>query len=492
MHTIIDHVDRIAAQQPARPAIIEGETAIGYGEFARRLRRAAAALRQAGVEPGMRVGVALDDDRHHLVMLFAIAYMGAIVLPVDWRLPVADAAAQMARFGARILLTPRRRRQIDGIEVLHIDADWWGRADEMAPLDETPAVADRTFLIALSSGSTGAPDGRLMSHGNVMARLGEYLTCPGFATDSEFLSAAAISQASGRAYALYTLMLGNTLILYPSMFDVDEIVRELNRTKARQFFAVPTVIRWMLERATGPGPLLPHLRFFETTGAPLHEEEKLAARRLVSPGLVEIYASASTGNISRLTAAQFDTKAASVGQTVAGAEVEVVNDEGRPVESGERGHIRVRGPACALQPAIGDGHEDPAREESVRDGWIYPGEIGAFDDDGYLYLAGRVSEFILRNGVNVYPQEIEAVLQSHPDVQEAAVLGFDSAEHGEEVGAVVVPCNEVSIESLSAHCLERLASYKIPSRFETVDAFPRTLSGKIDKRRLRSLFGPGQ
>jgi len=488
MVSIVDYLDHAAARHRDRPALMEDGAVVAYGALPLRVRRTAGLLRECGIESGMRVGVGLNDDRHHVVMLFALAHLGAIALPVDWRLPPADAAAQMARFGVRSLIAPTPMGGLGGFETLVVDDDWWARADEADALAESPAAMERPFLIALSSGTTGAPEGRLLTHGNVIARLDGYLSCPGFGTDATLFSAAPLSQASGRAFALYSLMLGNTLVLSHHEFYPHKMIAELNRTRAQHFFCVPIFARLLLDAARGPVPLLPHLRFFESTGAPMEKDDKLAVRDVLTPHFVEAYASASAGNITRLTASEFDAKGDSVGRPIPSVTVEVVDDSGQPRSPGDPGRIRVRGPGCALADALADDAANDKRENGVVDGWIYPGETGLFDDDGYLYLNGRVSDFILRNGVNVYPQEIEAVLQRHPAVREAAVLGFESRQHGETVGAVILVRDDVSVQALAAHCRAHLATYKMPALYEIVDSLPRTLSGKINKRELRTLL----
>jgi acyl-CoA synthetase (AMP-forming)/AMP-acid ligase II len=175
-------------------------------------------------------------------------------------------------------------------------------------------------------------------------------------------------------------------------------------------------------------------------------------------------------------------KSSSVGSVVFGTEVEIVGDDHGELPVGDIGRIRYRGPGVA------DGFfRDPAASMACfRDGWFYPGDLGRFDDDGFLYLAGRADDLILRGGVNIYPAEIEQTLLTHDGVRDAVVVGWPSREMGEEIAAFVVCDPHVDGEILAAHCRETLSSYKRPREFFLVDSLPRSALGKIAKAELKA------
>ena len=223
--------------------------------------------------------------------------------------------------------------------------------------------------------------------------------------------------------------------------------------------------------------MLGDLRLLYTTGAVLHPDERKEVLARVSPNLINYYGSTEGGGISVLLPEHGGAAETSVGKAVSTTEIEVVDEAHEPVAAGETGRIRYRGPCVA------DGfHNDPeASVESFRDGWFYPGDLGRLDGAGFLYLVGRAKDMIIRAGVNIYPEEVEQSLLTHPAVRDAAVLGWPSPDKGEEVAAFVVTSRAVSEETLRDHCRASLAPYKVPRGIFFVDDLPKNAMGKVVK-----------
>ena len=203
----------------------------------------------------------------------------------------------------------------------------------------------------------------------------------------------------------------------------------------------------------------------------------------MSPRLIEYYSSTEGGGISYLTGedAAHPDREASVGRPVFAVDVECVDEMHRPLPPGEVGRIRYRGPAVAT----GFWNDTDASAEAFRDGWYYPGDLGMRDAQGFLYLNGRVKDMIIRGGINIYPGDIEAALQLHPAVVEAAVVGWPSREFNEEVAAFVIANGAIDAHELRELCRSRLASYKVPREVFVVPELPRNSLGKIVKAALR-------
>jgi long-chain acyl-CoA synthetase len=176
-------------------------------------------------------------------------------------------------------------------------------------------------------------------------------------------------------------------------------------------------------------------------------------------------------------------KPGSVGKPISGVELRIVDENDQPVAVGEVGEIIARGPNVMK----GYYNMPEATRDAMRNGWLHTGDMGRLDEDGYLYILERKKDLIIRGGFNIYPRDVEEVLNSHPDVIESAVVGIPSERMGEEVKAFVVTRGNVDAEELKAYCRERLANYKTPSEIEFVSALPRNLIGKIDKKELRKL-----
>ena len=223
-----------------------------------------------------------------------------------------------------------------------------------------------------------------------------------------------------------------------------------------------------------------------SSGASLYADERRTIMRELSSDFFNFYSSSEGGGISLLRPEHPDAVSLSVGQVVFGAEVEIIDAQHRPVEAGTVGAIRYRGGSVA------DGYYRNPQESAAafRDGWYYPGDLGRFDADGFLYLTGRAKDMIIRGGVNIYPAEIEETLVAHPAVAEAAVVGWPAQERGEEVAAFVVRRSAVSEGELIAHCRAALAPYKIPKGVFFLDELPRSGLGKVLKPNLVERLPP--
>ncbi|MEM1440140.1 MAG: fatty acid--CoA ligase family protein, partial [Pseudomonadota bacterium] len=232
-----------------------------------------------------------------------------------------------------------------------------------------------------------------------------------------------------------------------------------------------------LPAARGSAPLLPRLRRLIVSGEPMAADEARQFRSTISDGLMGYYASSEGGGISVLDSDDVAAHADSVGRAAHGVEVEIVNEAGHTVTPGTVGHLRYRGPGVTLRTVDADG------DVTENDGWFYPGDLASCDADGYLSLAGRSKDVIVRGGVNIYPAEIEHRIAELPAVHEVAVVGVPAPERGEAVHAFVV--GDVTEADLQAHCRTHLAPYKQPEAWHRLVALPRTAADKIDKNLLR-------
>jgi acyl-coenzyme A synthetase/AMP-(fatty) acid ligase len=229
---------------------------------------------------------------------------------------------------------------------------------------------------------------------------------------------------------------------------------------------------------------MPSLTLLLSSGSPLHPDERRAIRERITPHFYETYATTEGGGVSLLTPDDQIRRGDSVGRAMFGVELQVVDADDAPVELGKTGILRYRSPGCATR-FYGETADAP---QMFRHGWFYPGDLGALDEEGYLFLKGRIKEMIIRGGVNIYPNEIEAILLAHPAIAEAAVVAQPSREMGEEVAAFVIARASVAEADLIAHCRAQLAPYKVPRTIRIVDALPKSSLGKILKPALVKLL----
>jgi acyl-CoA synthetase (AMP-forming)/AMP-acid ligase II len=270
------------------------------------------------------------------------------------------------------------------------------------------------------------------------------------------------------------------VVLCPPPYTPEELAAEVARTNGSLLFLVPTLLRRLLACNAATLAPLRSLKSLISSGSALTRDERQQIRETICPNFVEYYASTEGGGVTVLTPQDQQRHGDSVGRPAFGVEVQVVDEAHRPVPAGATGRIRYR------SPSVAEGfHGDPeASEEAFRDGWFYPGDLGALNEEGYLFLKGRSKDMIIRGGVNIYPQEIEAVLMDHPAVLEAAVIGWPSREFNEEVAAFVIRKGHVEEAELVALCRRVLAPYKVPRAIFFVDELPRNSLGKVVKAEL--------
>lgn len=472
--SVVGPILRFGTTRGEAHALVTGERAVTYGEFAGLVLRTAAHLAAHGMKRADRIGLCLRDGPDHLLALLAVAQLGATAVPLDWRAPPAENARLIAGLGLACVLVEKGARGVEGCPSLAVDADWQRAVARADPATGSPATWHDPFVISATSGSTGSPKFTIMTHWQFYFAVVAMWELMRLAGRHRYLNTLPLYYSGGRNSCLAHLLRGDCVVLYSSLFTPAEYVDVVNRQLVTVAAVVPSMVRQLLG-AAGDAPLLPALSAFFCTGAPLHPEEKRQAVRGLSPQFHERYGTAETLAISVLRPIDLADRADSVGQPHSLAEIEIVDDADRPLPNGATGRLRFRAPGMA-SPLPGS-----AATANFRDGWFYPGETGRLDEAGYIFLRGRTAEIIIRSGAKVFPGEVEAVLVEHPGVLDAAVLGQAGADGEEAVVAFVVPRGEVAAGDLLAHCRIRLAPHKVPRRFHIVDGLPKNTAGKIDK-----------
>ncbi|VTU46611.1 Long-chain-fatty-acid--CoA ligase (plasmid) [Variovorax sp. SRS16] len=473
-----------ARQRPTQPALVHGGTVLDCRELDLAVRRRAARLQDLGVEPGGIVGIALRDSIEHVLVLFAVARAGAVILPMDCRWKEFEKQRLAAHFEpAAAIVEPGGA--FEGARCIAVDEAWLAGV-ATAAADRAFPDGDRGLVMSLSSGTTGRPKGPLVSHRKFASRFWTHWVDLGFGSRETYINATPLYFGGGRAFSLSTLCCGGTVVLCPPPYTPEELAAEVARTGSTVLFLVPTLLRRLLECDVATLAPLKRLRTLVSSGSALTAEERVRIRETVCPNFIEYYSSTEGGGVSVLSSQDQLRHGESVGRPVFGVEVQIVDDADRLQPPGSIGRIRYRGPAVA------DGfYRDPeASREAFRDGFFYPGDLGTFNDEGYLFLKGRSKDMIIRGGINIYPMEVESTLMSHAAVSEAAVVGWPSREFDEEVAAFVVRGKDVEAEALLALCRERLAPYKVPRQIFFVDDLPRNSLGKVVKARLVEGLAP--
>ena len=348
---------------------------------------------------------------------------------MDWRWTI-DEKDRIARFfGARAVLSEpddpflKAEGPWEGVPV---DEAWQQRVLAIDPPTDFPVLEDSALVLALSSGTTGTPKGPMITHRQFLARFLIYYVSIGFSERDRYLCATPLYFGGCRGYAMGTLYAGGTVLLHPHPYEPAELLTYANAERATRLFMVPTLLRrlLMLSGGTPDAPLFQTLELLYSTGAVLHAEERHELMQRFCPRYLNFYGSTDGGGCSALMWDDPPEVAASVGRPVFGATLDIVDEKDTPHPAGEIGRIRYRHPGTAS----GYYNDAVASRDGFRDGWYYPGDLGWIDEDGYLFLAGRETDMIIRGGANIYPAEIEHILTLHKAVYEAAVVAWPSRE----------------------------------------------------------------
>lgn len=469
-------LDEHAVRRARHAAIVEGEWVLTYDKLAPLVKRTGRHLQRCGIAEGDVVGVCLKDSADHLVVMFSLARLGAVILPLDWRWSAAEKQRVSTYFAVKHAVV-EPGDNIAECHCLVVDGDWHAAVARQEPDCPCASGGERPLVLSLSSGTTGRPKGPMLSHRQFIARLMIQWVTLGFSQHDRYLSATPLYFGGGRSFTMGSLFSGGTVIMFPPPYEAEELVAAVAALKPTTMLLVPTLLRQLLRLPDTGAPLLGGLKRLLSTGSVLHPDERAAVMTRLHPEFINYYGSTEGGGITVLLPEHRGAAASSVGEPVFATEVQVVDENACSVTAGEAGLVRYRGPAVA-----GNFFKDPeASTEAFRDGWFYPGDIGKLDRDGRLYLVGRAKDVIIRAGVNIYPGEIEQVLITYPSVRDAAVVGWPSQMMGEEVAAYVVTDSETNMEELRAHCRTQLAPYKVPKQIFATAELPKSPLGKILK-----------
>jgi acyl-CoA synthetase (AMP-forming)/AMP-acid ligase II len=337
----------------------------------------------------------------------------------------------------------------------------------------------------ITSGTTGFPKGCLTSHRTYVFHCINNAIEKGLGAHDTALLCSPIYFSHGRSFTLGTLYLGGTVIIH-SHFDPARVLETIEREKVTYLGTVPTMCERLLQVPEVEKYDTGSVRCLSITGGKVHPPVLEKLRKLITPNVYRTYAATDSGQMAIAKPADMETKPLSAGRPVWCAELRIVDENGQALPVGEVGEIISKSPL-----ATQGYYKNPAATDAAfRDGWFHTGDLGYFDEDGYLYVAGRKKDMIKSGGISIYPLEIETVLYHHPDVLEAAVIGVPDAQWVEATKAVVVlrPGAAVRGDDLIQFCKQRLASYKVPKSVDIVDSLPHTELGKVAKQQLKERF----
>ncbi len=504
---------RTARVFPQRNALALGERELwSYAELFRRAATLAGNLRGVyGLQAGDRVALLIANCPQYLELLYGIWHAGLVAVPINNKLHPREVAficgnsAASLLFVAGELAGPAEAAgpggdwgalagSAPGLRIVSIDTPEYRRLADGETIDVVPRAPDDLAWLFYTSGTTGQPKGVMLSQRNLLAMTLCYFTDVDQATPADsILYAAPMSHGAGMYNFAHVLVGARHVVPESGGFDVGEILALAQHFGEVSLFAAPTMVHRLVEHVAAHGSDCRGIKTLVYGGGPMYLEDIRHALEVLGDRLVQIYGQGESPMTITALARQhladrdhprYLERIVSVGVAHSVVEVVVADADGRALPAGVAGEVLVRG-ETVMQ---GYWCNPEATAETLRDGWLHTGDIGVFDDDGFLTLKDRSKDVIISGGANIYPREVEEVLLQHAAVAEVSVVGWPSAEWGEEVVAFVVCRAGLAAPpaELDQLCLQSIARFKRPRNYVFVAALPKNSYGKVLKTALRS------
>lgn len=478
--------DGRAQRAPEAPAVRDEAVALTNAELLARVRQAAVALAGRGIGHGDVVAIFLPNRVELILVLLAAWRRGAVVTPINPVLGPAEARYQVTDAGAKLLVAEAERDDL-GIPTLTLDAIGAAAGGDM-PIPESLVESDLALLI-YTSGTTGSPKGVMLTHANLDAMTSSFIEWFELDEHDHGLLILPLFHANGIVLGTLSPLRAGGQVTIARRFTRDRFFADVERFRPTFFSAVPAIYAMLNSAADDVHPDLSSVRFAVCGAAPMPAEAIRRFEHHFDVKIVEGYGLSETTTASTINPLRGMRKPGTVGLPLPGQQVRVVDESGDPVPQGETGEVLIAGPVV-MAGYLGR-PDETAR--TIVDGWLHTGDIGRFDEDGYLQIVDRIKDMIIRGGENVYPKEIENAFYSHPDVHEVAVVGAPHEVFGEVPVAFVAlrEGSDATPEVLAHHVAQFLAAYKRPARITLVDEIPKNPVGKIDKPALRRGLAEG-
>lgn len=508
MANLVTALQGVVAAHPNKAAYVFGEDTVSYEQFFGQVQAMASTLEQKGIDRGDHVALVLGNSPAFLISYFAVLARGGVVIPINptytpdemaYILLDGDVKAIVALSPlvaqAETALTNLPQLKLV-ISVPYADVPTIERTGDIEFIPFSKAFAsgmttlvevdeEDVAVILYTSGTTGKPKGALLTHLNLFSNahsIGEYLE---ITPDDKALAALPMFHVFCLTVIVNApLLRGATIIILPK-FSPQDVFDLIPKHQVSIFAGVPTMYNFLLQTALKVPAYVSALkgvRVFVSGGASLPVQLLESFEQKFECKILEGYGLSEASPVTCFNPLHGERKAGSIGPSIVHVENKVVDELGEEVGVGEVGELIVRG------PNVMKGYYKLPEETSMtlRDGWLYTGDLAKRDEDGYFYIVDRKKDMVIVGGYNVYPREVEEVLYQHPGIVEAAVIGVPDAEQGEAVKAFIVTRDELSVDEIRAFAATKLAKYKQPSHIEIIDELPRNTTGKILRTVLKS------
>jgi fatty-acyl-CoA synthase len=477
-----------------QPALIDDEESVTYGDLEARTNAIARGLAAAGLKPGDRLGILCRNSAGFVETMVASSKLGAHSLMLNTSMPGPELAAVLNREKPTVLVHDAEFTDVvdaadpgsivrvvaaPGDTALQLPTLAELRRGDPAPLDPPPEEG-RTVI--LTSGTTGAPKGAQVRRAENLEPLAWFLKRVPIQAGSVCMVPAPLFHAHGLGQTMVTTGLGCTVVL-PRRFDARETLALIDRHRVRALTVVPTMLQRIMD--LDPAERARHdtssLRVVLCSGSAL--DGGLAGRFMdeFGPVLYNLYGSTEVAWATIAEPRDLREAPGTVGRPPPHTRVEILDDDGRPLPPGRTGHIFVG------HEMLFEGYTDPSKNGRVVDGMMTPGDLGHVDEAGRLFIDSREDDMVISGGENVYPGQVEEVLRSHPDIEDAVVMGVEDERFGQRLVAYVVPRpgSGLAADDVIGFGRDNLARFKVPREVHLREELPRNALGKVLRRELR-------
>ncbi len=505
--TITHLLDEQAKNFPDKSFILCADREFSYGTMRDEAARVAANLANRGVAKGDKIALLMGNGIELLHVFLGAGRIGAIVVPINPLLKPdeigyicndsdAETLVTIPEFGPFLPSLPALLPKLKRIFVVGEASEAVAGSDLAEPfsvlLDDVDAVPDIVAepedeaALIYTSGTTGMPKGVVLTHRNYISNARMMIRTTTMTAADRFLLILPLFHVNAQVVSILAPMMAGADVFMMEQFQPFKILPMIQQCRATILSAVPTIYNVICRMPKAEEYDVTSIRFFVSGAAPMPEETYELVQRVLKRPLIMGYGLSEATCASAAADYQDPIRRDSVGPALRYTQIRIVGEDGNDVPVGDVGEIWVAGPAVMK----GYYKNPEATAEVLQDGWLRTGDLGRFDEDGYLYIAGRLKDMIIRGGQNVYPQQVENVLSKLEGVAECCVVGVEEPRWGQEILAAIqlAEGHTLTEEEVMAFCQERLAAYKCPRLVRFVDELPKTATGKIRKVEVAAQF----
>ncbi|WP_245979890.1 long-chain-fatty-acid--CoA ligase [Peribacillus asahii] len=496
--TLYEMLEQTAAKYPNQVAVIDGEIKLSYSELKETIDAFASVLYEKGIQKGDRIGLMLPNGIHYMISYYATQRLGGIVVQVNPLYQTSELQYMLDDANPKLFICGRNQAEklekIEDFENVHViftkdesNKDQIllkGKNCTLPPLNINPN--EDVAVLQYTGGTTGRSKGVMLTHFNIISNIhqsGSVVSSVMKEGEERILGVAPLTHAMAMTNMNYTVRFAATYIIVEK-FEVTKVLQTISQYKPTMMLGSPTMYIALLNHPNLGKNDLSCFKICISGSAPLPVEVLKELERKSGAHIFEGYGLSEATTSTHRTPVDGERKIGSVGIPVPLTESKIVDIETgtRELATGERGELIVKGP----QVMKGYWNKSVETALTIRDGWLYTGDIAVRDKDGYYYIVGRKKDMVIAGGLNIYPAEVEEMLYQHPAIAEACVFGVPDAYLGEKLLAIVIlkQGENISEQELLSWCEGRIARYKIPRAIEFREALPKTIVGKILRRRL--------